>query len=177
MPLRLVVGLVALASLAPPAAAADVAAITAGDLRISKAWTRQAPPGARVGAGYLTVTNTGSEPDRLLGGAAAFAGRVEIHEMSVADGVMRMAPVTGGLVIPPGGTVELEPGGYHVMFVGVTDGPTMGETVPVTLTFRRAGDVTVEMPVAAIGATSPDGANDGGGHSDMSHGAGPKDDE
>ena len=138
--------------------AVPIGTAKAGDLTISAAWTRQAPPGAKVGGGYLVVRNDGTEPDRLIGGAAAFAGRVEIHEMAVSDGVMRMAPIEGGLEIAPGATVELKPGGYHVMFMEMTDTPRRGDTVPVTLTFQRAGDVTVQMPVAAIGAPGPDDA-------------------
>lgn len=149
--------------------------VEAGDLVITRAWTRQAPPGARVGGGYLSVTNRGDRPDRLVGGAAAFAGRVEIHEMSVTDGVMRMAPVEGGLEIAPGETVELKPGGFHVMFMDVKESPRAGDTVPVTLSFQRAGDVTVSMPVAPIGATSPNGpAGKGMGGKDMPQGGMPQ---
>ena len=156
---------------APLLSFADDATVTAGDLSITKAWTRQAPPRARVGGGYLTITNNGSEADRLVGGAAAFAGRVEIHEMAVTDGVMRMAPIEGGLEIAPGATVELKPGGYHVMFMAMTESPTEGDTVPVTLVFERAGEVTVRMPVAAIGAKTMGGeAGEAMDHSGMKHG-------
>jgi copper(I)-binding protein len=107
-----------------------------------------------VSAGYLRVTNTGEAPDRLVGGSAPFAGRVEIHEMTMQDGMMRMAEIEGGLVIPPGETAVLQPGGNHVMFMDLTDPPQPGEAVTVTLEFAEAGSVPVEMPVSALGAQS-----------------------
>ena len=137
-----------------------------GALAVEAAWTRQAPPGAKVGGGYARITNRGTEADRLIGGSVPFAERVEIHEMRVADGVMTMREITGGLVIAPGETVELLPGGPHLMFVGLSEAPVQGTTATVTLRFERAGEVAVDMPVAAIGATSPGGARDG---ADMSH--------
>ena len=176
MPIRALTLAVLVALAAPVTAQAARAAdeAGAGDITVSAAWTRQTPPGAKVAGGYLTLTNKGTEPDRLIGGMAAFAGRVEIHEMAVTDGVMRMAPVEGGLVVPPGGTVVLKPGGFHVMFMDLRESPQEGDTVPVTLTFERAGDILVEMPVAAIGAPSPDrGKTDQGkmSHGTMDHGA------
>ncbi len=74
-----------------------------------------------MAGGYLTVTNTGAEPDTLTGGTIDQAGSVEIHSMSMEGGVMKMAPVEGGLVVKPGETVTLKPGGYHLMFQGLKD--------------------------------------------------------
>lgn len=140
---------------AAPAAPATAGSATVGDLAIAAAWVRGTPPGAPVAAGYLTITNRGTASDRLVGGAAPFARRVEVHEMSVADGMMQMRPVADGLEIAPGTTATLSPGGTHVMFIGVTAPPRPGDTVPVTLRFRTAGEVTVAMPVSAVGAQSP----------------------
>ena len=145
----------ALALLAPALAHASSTTVKVGDLVIERAWTREAPPRARVAGGYLTVTNNGGQADRLVGGSAAFAGKVEIHEMAVVDGVMRMASIKDGLEIAPGATVELKPGGYHVMFMGLTEAPKAGGNVSVTLDFQRAGAVTLEMPVRPIGADGP----------------------
>ena len=145
---------------APPAEA------TVGDLTVSTAWMRQPPPRANVAGAYLTVVNSGDTDDRLIGGKAAFAERFEVHEMSMANGVMTMGEVEGGLTIPAGGTVALAPGGYHIMLMGLTEAPTRGESVPVTLTFEKAGTVDVMMTVAPIGAASPAGA--------MKHGEGHK---
>ncbi|MEM6667105.1 MAG: copper chaperone PCu(A)C, partial [Pseudomonadota bacterium] len=81
----------------------------------------------------------------------------------------KMKEMETGLEIPAGDAVQLQPGGYHVMFMNITDTPTEGSTIPVTLTFERAGDVTLDLPVAAIGAPSLGAAGaDGGGHG---HGA------
>ena len=131
------------------------AARVVGDLRIQNAWTRQTPPGARAGGGYATITNMGSEADRLIGGTASFAERFEVHEMSVTEGVMRMSPLKDGLVIGPNETVALEPGGFHLMFIGITEPLVEGTTVSITLTFERAGKIALELPVAGIGATTP----------------------
>lgn len=124
-------------------------------ITVTAAWMRQPPPGASVAGGFMTIANAGEETDRLLGGEAPFAGRVEIHAMAMADGMMRMHPVAGGLAIAPGGTVALEPGGYHVMFMDLTDWPQAGQSVTMTLDFERTGTVTVPMTVAPIGAQSP----------------------
>ncbi|MEM7694003.1 MAG: DUF1775 domain-containing protein [Pseudomonadota bacterium] len=150
------------------AAASPVGEAALGDLVIEGAWTREPPPGAPVGGGYMTITNTGDTIDRLIGGSVTFADAFEVHEMSVENGMMRMAEVEGGLKIPPGETVTLQPGGYHVMFVGITDRPVKGDTVDVTLTFETAGTVTVTMRVAAIGASSAGHSHD---HNHSGHGA------
>ncbi|MFE1600332.1 DUF1775 domain-containing protein [Methylobacterium sp. ID0610] len=137
------------------------APVKAGDLTIETPWMRATPGGAKVAGGYLRVTNIGSTPDRLVGASIPLAGRGEVHEMSMAGGVMRMAPVEGGLVIKPGETVELKPGGYHLMFLDLKSPVTAGETVEGTLTFERAGSVPVRFQIGAIGAAGPGGA---GGH-------------
>lgn len=139
--------------------------VKVGDLELKGAWTRQTPPNAKVGGGYVTITNNGTTADRLVGGSAEFAGRVEVHEMSVTDGVMKMAELKDGLTIEPGQTVELKPGSFHLMFMSMKETPKQGDTVSVTLTFANAGEAVVEMPVAAIGAGSPKGKTmDHSGH-------------
>ncbi|WP_018260479.1 DUF1775 domain-containing protein [Methylobacterium sp. WSM2598] len=136
-------------------AAQAAPAIQAGDLTIEGPWIRATPGGAKVAGGYLRVTNRGSAPDRLVGASIPLAARGEIHEMSVANGVMRMAPVEGGLTIEPGKTVELKPGGYHLMFMDLTGAAKAGEAIEGTLTFARAGTVKVTFQVGAIGASGP----------------------
>ena len=105
------------------------------------------------------MTNTGTQPDRLVGAAIPGAARGEVHTMSMEGGVMRMAPVEGGLPIAPGGTVTLKPGGNHLMFLGLANGLKAGVPVTGTLVFERAGTVAVTFQVAPIGATSPTGAS------------------
>src|SRR5579872_6509043 len=99
--------------IATPVCAAEE--IKAGDLVISQAWSRATPGGARVGGGHLTIKNQGPTADRLIGGSAEVAAKVQVHEMSMNDGVMTMRPVEQGLVIEPGKTVKLSPGGFHLM--------------------------------------------------------------
>ena len=131
---------------------------TTGSVKISAAWTRATPNGATVGAGYMTITNSGSTPDRLVSGASEVSSRFEIHEMSMDKGVMRMRPMAQGLEIKPGDTVALEPGGNHIMFVGLKQPLMQGDHVKATLTFEKAGNVKVDFTVEGIGART------GGGH-------------
>jgi copper(I)-binding protein len=142
--------IVAAALLAAPALAHDY---TAGTLKIAHPWARATPKGAPVGGGYLSITNTGTEPDRLIGGSSPVSKQFEVHEMSMDRGVMKMRPVGGGLVIEPGKTVTLKPGGLHVMFVGLNKGLKQGEKIPATLEFAKAGKVQVEFLVEGMGAT------------------------
>jgi copper(I)-binding protein len=137
------------ASLALPAHAEDVAA---GSVKISAPWARATPKGAAVCAGYMTITNNGSAPDRLVGGASEISNRFEIHEMTMDNGVMRMRPLAKGLEIKPGQTVELKPGGNHVMFLGLKMPLAQGEHVKATLAFEKAGKVDVDFTVESLGA-------------------------
>ncbi|MBR0872484.1 copper chaperone PCu(A)C [Bradyrhizobium tropiciagri] len=144
--------------------------IKAGDLVISQAWTRATPNGAKIGGGYLTIENKGTAPDRLVGGSGDIAGRVEIHEMAMDNGVMKMRPLDKGLAIEPGKTVKLAPGGLHLMMFDLKNPLKQGDKVPVTLQFEKAGKVTVSLDVQSVGAQSPggdQGGGHGGGHMDM----------
>jgi copper(I)-binding protein len=89
---------------AAPALAQEV---KAGDLVITQAWSRATPGGAKVAGGYLTIENKGPAPDRLIGGSAEVADKVEVHEMTTNNGVMTMRPLDQGLTIEPGKTVSL----------------------------------------------------------------------
>ena len=151
-----------------PASAEDV---KAGDLVITQAWTRATPSGAKIGGGYLTIENKGTAPDRLVGGSGDVAGKIEIHEMSMNNGVMKMRPLDKGLTIEPGKTVKLAPGGYHLMMFDLKNPLKQGDKVPVTLEFEKAGKVTVSLDVQAVGAQAPGGDDhshgDHSGHMDM----------
>ncbi|MEA2858002.1 MAG: periplasmic copper chaperone [Methylobacteriaceae bacterium] len=125
--------------------------IKAGALQIEAPWLRATPGGAKVGAGYLRITNTGSEADRLAGASMPLSARGEVHEMTMQNGVMHMGPLAQGLAIPPGKTVELKPGGFHLMFLDLKGSLKQGEKVDVTLTFEKAGSVTVAFPVQGLG--------------------------
>ena len=123
-----------------------------GNLALEHPWTRATPAGARVGGGFVVIENKGAEPDRLIGGTFAGADKVEIHAMAVVDGVMTMRPEGSGLEVPAGGKVTLEPGGLHLMLVGLKQQLKQGDRVAGTLVFEKAGTVSVEFAVEAIGA-------------------------
>jgi periplasmic copper chaperone A len=142
--------------LAAPCARADD--VKAGDLVISQAWSRATPNGAKIGGGYLTIENKGSAPDRLIGCSSDLAGTVQVHEMTVINGVMKMRPLDGGLTIDPGKTVKLAPGGYHLMLMELKGPLKQGDKLPVLLEFEKAGKVQVSLDVAGIGAQAPAGA-------------------
>jgi copper(I)-binding protein len=133
--------------------------IRAGDLVITQAWSRATPGGAKVGGGYLTIENKGTIPDRLIGGSAEVASKVQLHEMTMDDGVMKMRPVEGGLIIDPGKTVKLAPSGYHLMIMDLKSPLKQGDKVPVTLEFEKAGKVAVTLDVEGIGAQGPGGGD------------------
>jgi copper(I)-binding protein len=147
-----------------PAQAADV---TAGSLKIFAPWARATPKGASVGGGYMTITNSGTAPDRLIGGSADVAGSFEVHEMKMDGGVMKMRPVANGIEIKPGQTVTLEPSGYHVMLVGLKKQLKQGEHFKATLEFAKAGKVDVDFTVEGLGAKSGGGAAPGMGGMQM----------
>lgn len=147
----------ALALCAAPAIADDV---KAGDLVISQAWSRATPSGAKVAGGYLTIENKGAAPDKLVSVSADIAGKAEVHEMAMDNGVMKMRLLEKGLVIDPGKTVKLAPGGYHLMLQELKGPFKEGEKVPVTLEFEKAGKVAVSLDVQGVGAQAPGG----GGH-------------
>ncbi len=124
----------------------------AGAIVIDHPWARATPGGATVGGGYVVLKNTGATPDRLLSAASPVAGRVEIHEMAMTNGVMTMRPLPDGLAIPGGATVALKPGSYHIMLMQLKQPLKEGEMVDGTLTFEKAGTVPVQFKVEGVGA-------------------------
>jgi copper(I)-binding protein len=152
------------ALLVAPVRAEDV---KAGDLVISQAWSRATPNGAKIAGGYLAIENKGTLPDRLVGGAAEIAGKLEIHEMAMNNGVMTMRPLDKGLVIEPGKTVKLAPGGYHLMIMDLKGPLKQGDKVPLTLEFEKAGKATLSLEVQGVGAQAPAGSDHSGGAMEM----------
>ena len=138
----------------------------AGDLQIGHPWTRATPTGASTAAGYVKITNNGKETDTLLGASAEEADKVEIHEMTMENDVMKMRQRKDGVPIKPGETIELKPGALHLMVIGVKAPFKQGAMVKGTLTFANAGTVPVEFKVEAIGSSAPAAgtANHQGGH-------------
>ncbi len=134
---------------------ASPVAQTAGTLTIEQPWSRATPGGAKVGGGYVRISNSGQEADRLTGGTFPGASRVEVHEMTMEGDIMRMRPVQGGIEIKPGDTIELKPGGYHLMFMDLKEPLREGQTVKGTLVFEKAGPVEVEYTVRGMGGAAP----------------------
>lgn len=129
-------------------------AIKVGNLVFTDAFTRATLPGAKVGGGYISITNEAKEADRLIGGSSPVAARVEVHEMKMDGEVMKMRKLADGVKIPAGGTIELAPGGMHLMLLEIKQPLKQGEDVPVTLEFEKAGKVELKLHVEAAGATS-----------------------
>jgi copper(I)-binding protein len=141
------------ATLLPGAAFAEDMML--GDLTLSGAFTRAMAPTAKVGGGFITITNNGQEDDRLISASSPAAPVVQLHEMAVVDDVMKMRELPDGIEIPAGETVTLKPGGLHIMFMQVPTPFEEGSEVPVTLTFEKAGSVDVMLHVGALGASTP----------------------
>ena len=141
------------AVLATPAVAQEY---RAGTLVISQPWARATPGGAKVGGGYFKVTNAGTALERLVGGSAEVAERLELHQSTLTDGVASMRSLASGIEIKPGETIELKPGAIHVMLVNLKRPLKAGERIAATLAFEKAGPVAVEFSVAlARAATDP----------------------
>ena len=134
--------------------------VKAGNLVLDHAWARATPAGAKVGGGFLTIENKGPTPDKLVGASSPVAGKVEVHETAMKNGVATMHTVTGGLPIPPGQSVTLAPGGYHLMMMGLKGPLKKGDKIPVTLAFEKAGEVKVTFDVQGVGATLSSGQMD-----------------
>jgi hypothetical protein len=136
-----------------------------GAITIENAWARRAPmapaaghgsmsgmsgmagtPPAANGAVYATIRNAGSSDDALVSATSSVAEKVELHEVRNEAGVMAMRPIDK-LSVPAGGVVELKPGGYHVMLLGLKRDLNPGDSVPVTLTFQKSAPVTVNAQV------------------------------
>ena len=127
----------------------------AADIVVREAWSRATPKGAQVASGYLTIENRSNSADRLLSASTPAAGKVEIHEMLDAGGIMKMRPVTERLTIPPSGHLVLTPGGTHMMFLQLKSPFSEGEQIPVSLDFENAGQINISLKVGGIGAKGP----------------------
>lgn len=137
--------LVLLIALALPASAQD---FQLGPLVIGQPWSRPTAPGMPMGVAYLTITNNGKDADALIAARTPAAARVEMHRTTIADGVARMRPVES-ISIAPGTTARIEPGGIHLMLVDLKAPLHAGARIPLELTFRDAGRITVQVDIAA----------------------------
>ncbi|PWS38130.1 hypothetical protein DFH01_02175 [Falsiroseomonas bella] len=132
----------------------------AGGITVTAPWTRAMRAGG-TGAGFMTIRNAGTTPDRLVAARAGIARVVELHTHVREGDVMRMRPVPA-IEVPAGGTVTLQPGGLHLMLIGLNAALEQGSSVPVTLVFERAGEIAIELKVESAGARGP--AAQGHGH-------------
>lgn len=114
----------------------------AGDLKLSTPWIRASVPGQVNGAGYVQIDNKASQADRLVSASTTGVNRVELHTIITENGVAKMREVQG-IEVPASGTVKLMPGGFHIMFLGLTEPFKAGQSLPVTLNFEKAGEVKV----------------------------------
>lgn len=130
-----------------------------GSIEVGHPWSRATPSTAPSAGGFLTLANKGGTPDRLIAIQSPAAKQVELHEMKMDGNVMRMRELENGVALAPGQTVELKPGGSHVMFIGLKTPFVKDQRVPATLVFEKAGKVDVEFIVEALGAPAPSGTH------------------
>ena len=130
-----------------------------GSIEISGGFSRATLPGAPVGGGYITITNTGTEDDALIAASSPAAEDVQLHEMKMEGDVMKMNELPDGIPVPAGQTVVLEPGGLHLMMMGLKQPLVENESVPVTLTFAKAGTVEIVLLVGSANAKEPEHHN------------------
>lgn len=131
---------------------------TIGKIKIGHPWSRATAPGAPAAGGFLTLEN-GGEADRLISASAAVSETVELHTMAMDGNVMKMRKLDNGIEVPAGKTVELKPGGLHVMFISLKAPLKEGEKFPLKLKFEKAGEVTVDVKIEAMGAAAAPAGN------------------
>jgi copper(I)-binding protein len=134
------------------ALALTTVAAHAADVVAENGWSRATAAGQSVGAGFLTLRNNGAAADKLVAASSDVAAKVELHQHVNENGVMKMRAVEGGIEVPANGSVTLQPGGYHLMLMGLKAPLAQGQHVPVTLTFEKAGTVVTHLMVAGPGA-------------------------
>jgi copper(I)-binding protein len=146
-------------------------ALTAGDpsgryqvgkVAVEQPWARETAAGQQVGGGFMIISNRGKTADRLISASSPVANEVQLHNMTMDGGIMRMRQVEGGIAIPANGRLELKPGSYHIMFMGLKRPLRQGERFAVTLRFKQAGQLTVRFTVQPVGAAGPKGGSHGG---------------
>ena len=123
--------------------------VKVGSIKVDHAYIRATVPGQQVAGGFMKIENKGIA-DQLLSASSPAAGEVQLHEMAMEGSVMKMRQVKD-IPVPAGGSVELKPGGLHLMFMNIKAPLAAGESVPVKLKFAKAGEVEVKMPVNAMG--------------------------
>lgn len=119
----------------------------AGDIQIEDAYARAASPIAKSGAAFMQITNTGAENDTLIAARTDAAMMPELHTHIMEDGIAKMREVEGGIPVMAGEITMLQRGGYHVMLMGLAQQLTHGETITIILTFEKAGEIEIIVPI------------------------------
>jgi len=122
-----------------------------GSIKIENAYVRATAPGQPAAGAFMKIENSGSA-DQLVSASSPAAGEVQLHQMSMEGNVMKMGQVKD-IAVPASGSVDLKPGGYHIMLMNIKAPLKAGETVPVKLKFAKAGEVEVKLPVNAVGSS------------------------
>jgi copper(I)-binding protein len=135
-----------------------------GSLHIDHPWAIATPNGAKVGAGYLKITNDGTEPDRLVAITSPAARKVTLHGSVKEGDVVKMRALEKGIEIKPGETVELKPDGSHIMFEGLRAPLREAGRVQGTLVFEKAGSIDVDYTIEPMGTKAPAPAADAHTH-------------
>ncbi len=126
-------------------------------IKIDQPWSRATAGTAKTGAGYMTIANGGALPDRLIQASSPVSTVVELHEMAMVGNVMQMRPLADGIPVPAAGSVALQPGGLHLMFIDLKAPLRAGTKIPVTLRFERGGEMQIELEVRDMRGTPPQG--------------------
>lgn len=128
--------------------AANAHDFTVGDITINHPWSRATPPKAVNAGAFMLLTSKGG--DQLIAASSDLAEKAEVHEMKMVDGVMKMRPLTTGLELAPNQTAKFAPGSFHIMLLGLKQPLKEGSQFPLTLTFAKAGKITVNVQVQAM---------------------------
>jgi uncharacterized protein YcnI/copper(I)-binding protein len=145
---------------------AGAMAVAGGAIEIGEPWTRPVATAGGIGAGYAIITNNGTEVDELVGGSSDAAERVEMHETSIDDKGVASMKKLASVPLQSGQSIELKPGGMHIMFIGLKEPQKEGGVLKAKLKFKKAGEIDVEFAVKAAG---PKGAGGHEGHEHMHH--------
>ena len=134
---------------------ASATGAAANELSVSSAFARaSATPMAKSAVAYVSIRNAGSQADRLIAISTPVARSADLHTTVMAGDIMKMQPA-GVVELPPGGQLEMQPGGLHVMLTGLAAPLKQGETIEMTLSFEKAGELKVSVPIGRVAATSP----------------------
>lgn len=156
--MKTLVHILAVLALSVFATAAHAHEYTFGELRITHPWAKASLKGVPNSTAYMAITNTGETEDTLIAASSDVSRAVEIHTMTMKDGVMRMRRLESGVTLPAGKTIALKPGGKHIMLIGLKDRLEAGASFEMTLTFEKAGEKRIDVMVSE---QPPEAAKDG----------------